>query len=148
MLPPIERNHQLERDLASGRGKNIFLFLLPTLGIQAQSLHSGPDTCKQGLVWREARPGDHVCLTSETRTQTADDNRRGLSRRIPGEDTCKQGYVWREAFPGDLVCVRRKSAPRPPRTTAWPPHAACGRPQPPGYSAKAYSDAVAAARRT
>ena len=22
----------------------------------------GPDTCKQGYVWRDAIPGDHVCV--------------------------------------------------------------------------------------
>jgi hypothetical protein len=87
------------------------LFLLPTMGIQAQSLHHGRETCKQGFVWREAGPGDRVCVTPDTRSQTADDNRRAHSRRIPGEDTCKQGYVWREAFSGDLVCV-------PPQTRA------------------------------
>lgn len=84
----------------------LILFQHPTLGITPQSLHSGPDTCKQGFVWRDARPGDTVCVTPETRSQTARDNRLADSRRIPGEDTCRQGYVWREAFPGDLVCVR------------------------------------------
>jgi hypothetical protein len=79
-------------------------------------LHHGPDTCKNGFVWREARPGDHVCVTPQTRSQTAADNRMAASRRSPnggpyGPDTCKQGYVWREAFPGDLVCV-------PPQTRA------------------------------
>jgi hypothetical protein len=49
----------------------LILFLLPTPGIQTQSLHSGPDTCQQGFVWREARPGDHVCVTPETRSQAA-----------------------------------------------------------------------------
>jgi len=80
------------------------------------ALPYGPDTCKQGFVWREARPGDHVCVTPATRSQTAEDNRLAASRRSPnggpyGPDTCKQGYVWREAFPGDRVCV-------PPQTRA------------------------------
>jgi hypothetical protein len=30
---------------------------------------SGPDTCLEGFVWREAFPGDHVCVTWETRQQ-------------------------------------------------------------------------------
>src|SRR5262249_2014866 len=73
-------------------------------------LHHGPDTCKNGFVWREARPGDNVCVTPQTRSQTAADNRMAAFRRSPnggpyGPSTCKQGYVWREAFPGDLVCV-------------------------------------------
>ena len=70
----------------------------------------GPDTCLQGYVWREAVPGDHVCVTPETRAQAAQDNSLADSRRSPtggayGPDTCLQGYVWREAVPGDHVCV-------------------------------------------
>jgi hypothetical protein len=69
----------------------------------------GPDTCKQGYVWREAIPSDHVCVTPDTRSQTAFDNSQAASRRNPtgpfGSDTCIQGYVWREAFPNDHVCV-------------------------------------------
>jgi len=34
----------------------------------------GRDTCLQGYVWRDAFPGDHVCVTVTTRTQTAHDN--------------------------------------------------------------------------
>jgi len=70
----------------------------------------GTDTCLQGYVWREAVPGDHVCVTPETRTQAAEDNSLAASHRSPtggayGPDTCLQGYVWREAVPGDHVCV-------------------------------------------
>jgi hypothetical protein len=69
----------------------------------------GPDTCKQGYVWREAIPSDHVCVPPATRSQTAFDNSQAASRRNPtgpfGSDTCIQGYVWREAFPNDHVCV-------------------------------------------
>jgi hypothetical protein len=69
-----------------------------------------PDACLQGYVWREAVPGDHVCVTPETRAQAADDNSLAASRRSPtggayGPDTCLQGYVWREAVQGDHVCV-------------------------------------------
>jgi hypothetical protein len=69
-----------------------------------------PDTCLQGYVWREAVPGDHVCVTPETRTQAAQDNSLATSRRSPtggayGPDTCLQGYVWRGAVPSDHVCV-------------------------------------------
>src|SRR5215510_9889012 len=71
---------------------------------------SRSDTCKQGFVWREARPSDHVCVTPQTRAQTAEDNRLAASRIDPnnrayGPNTCKQGFVWRDAFPGDVVCV-------------------------------------------
>jgi hypothetical protein len=70
----------------------------------------GSDTCKQGYVWREAFAGDHVCVTPQTRTQAADDNRLAASRRAPGggaygADTCLAGFVWREASPADHVCV-------------------------------------------
>ena len=75
----------------------------------AQAQPYGPDTCKQGYVWREAIPSDHVCVTPATRQQTRDDNRQASARRDPtgpyGSDTCKQGYVWRDAFPNDHVCV-------------------------------------------
>jgi hypothetical protein len=69
-----------------------------------------PDTCKQGFVWREARPQDHVCVTPQTRSQAARDNQLAPSRRNPnggpyGSDTCKDGFVWRDAFSGDHVCV-------------------------------------------
>lgn len=68
-----------------------------------------PDTCRQGFVWREAFPGDHVCVTPETRAQAAFDNSQAEARRDPeggfGPDTCLPGFVWREARPGDHVCV-------------------------------------------
>ncbi len=79
-------------------------------GAYGQSLPYGPDTCKQGFVWREAFPGDHVCVRPEVRSQAAADNAAGPSRRQPGggafgPDTCLPGFVWRDARPGDHVCV-------------------------------------------
>jgi hypothetical protein len=72
----------------------------------------GPETCKEGFVWREAcSPDDHVCVSPATRAQAAQDNGLAQSRRQPGggpfgPDTCKQGFVWREACgPEDHVCV-------------------------------------------
>ncbi|MEW9529685.1 hypothetical protein [Microbispora sp. NPDC049125] len=68
----------------------------------------GPDTCREGYVWREARTGDVVCVTGATRTQTAADNSVKASRWTSGPfgpHTCVTGYVWREAFAGDDVCV-------------------------------------------
>ena len=41
---------------------------------------STTDTCVQGYVWREAVPGDHVCVTPETRAQAAQDNSLAASR--------------------------------------------------------------------
>ena len=69
----------------------------------------GPDTCLNGFVWRAAVTADHVCVTSDVRTQTAQDNDQAAARRAGygpyGPDTCVDGFVWREAVPGDHVCV-------------------------------------------
>lgn len=67
------------------------------------------DACKQGYVWREARASDHVCVTPQTRSEVAGQNRGAKGLWIQGAygpHTCVQGYVWREAFKGDDVCVR------------------------------------------
>ena len=71
---------------------------------------SGPDTCTQGFVWRDAFPGDHVCVQPQVRDQAAADNQQAANRRNPsggqfGADTCRQGFVWREARAQDHVCV-------------------------------------------
>ena len=80
---------------------------------------SGPDTCRQGYVWREAcGPGDHVCVTPATRTETLRENQFASTRIAPPpkniagrgvsapSDACQSGYVWREACgPRDHVCV-------------------------------------------
>ena len=76
----------------------------------ADPLPYGPDTCNQGFVWREARPGDVVCVTPAVRTSTAQQNQAAAQNVEPnggayGPNTCKQGFVWREAFSGDTVCV-------------------------------------------
>jgi hypothetical protein len=69
----------------------------------------GPDTCREGYVWREAFAGDRVCVLPETRTQAAIDNERAGCRVNPhgafGSKSCIAGYVWREARHGDDVCV-------------------------------------------
>jgi serralysin len=70
----------------------------------------GQDTCKPGFVWRDAYPGDHVCVPGATRNMAAEDNRlaprrRALGGGAYGPDTCKPGLVWREARPTDHVCV-------------------------------------------
>lgn len=77
---------------------------------QADPLPYGPDTCISGYVWREAGPGDHVCVKPEIRDSTARENADPDQHRQPGggaygPDTCAAGYVWREAFSGDHVCV-------------------------------------------
>src|SRR5438876_4602899 len=68
------------------------------------------DACRQGFVWREAFPGDHVCVTPRTRDQAAQDNSQADARRQPGggaygPNTCRSPYVWREARSSDTVCV-------------------------------------------
>ncbi|MES2938788.1 MAG: hypothetical protein V4864_13965 [Pseudomonadota bacterium] len=76
----------------------------------------GPETCKEGYVWREAcGPADKVCVRQPPpdgpREQARADNREARSRVSPtdrryGPDTCNPGFVWREACgPGDHVCV-------------------------------------------
>ena len=75
------------------------------------------DRCVQGFVWREAFPGDNVCVTGAVRSETRQENLLAASRRSPtggafGPDTCLQGFVWREANPGDRVCVPGASRTR------------------------------------
>lgn len=67
------------------------------------------DRCKQGFVWREARPSDHVCVPPASRDRTRRENAQASTRVNPtgtyGPRSCMQGFVWREAFAGDFVCV-------------------------------------------
>src|SRR5260221_2122388 len=86
------------------------LCVLCPLFTSALAQDYGPDTCKQGYVWREAYSGDHVCVTPQVRADTVADNRLAASRRSPtdrtyGPDTCKPGFVWREARSDDRTCV-------------------------------------------
>jgi len=73
------------------------------------ALPYGPDTCKSGFVWRDAIPGDHVCVTPDRRTIAAQENSIAGLRVDPlgayGPNSCKPGFVWREAYAGDVVCV-------------------------------------------
>ncbi|MFN9355958.1 MAG: hypothetical protein ACK6A4_03905, partial [Alphaproteobacteria bacterium] len=76
----------------------------------ATPLPYGPETCKSGFVWREAGPGDRVCVPPASRDRARSDNAMAGVRRSPvggayGPDTCLPGFVWREAFPVDRVCV-------------------------------------------
>ncbi len=75
----------------------------------AQPLPYGPDTCISGLVWREARQGDTVCVTPGFRDRTSLENSTPGANKNPnagsGPEACSQGYVWREAFDGDVICV-------------------------------------------
>ncbi len=53
----------------------------PTLNREPNGGASGPDTCKQGFVWREAFDGDTICVTPGERAQTKADNAAAASRR-------------------------------------------------------------------
>lgn len=65
--------------------------------------------CKQGFVWRVARPSDVVCVEPGSRALAAQENSIATTRWDPngayGPYTCISGFVWREAFDGDVVCV-------------------------------------------
>src|SRR5262245_6044316 len=73
----------------------------------------GPPTCEDGYVWREAGPGDYVCVTPQRRSAVQSENSRHASLINPngGNDpnTCKDGFVWRGAFAGDNICVKPNS---------------------------------------
>lgn len=80
----------------------------PAVSIQKTLPHRTP--CKPRFVWREAYPGDPVCVSPRRRGEVAEENRLGPSRVQPGGGpygpaTCQAGYVWREAREGDVVCV-------------------------------------------
>jgi hypothetical protein len=103
-----------EGAIETGKGLGKELSPLSRPGVRNRpnipNLPYGPDTCKQGFVWREAIDKDHVCVTPESRQQARTDNAARASRvsrtgGASGADTCVSGYVWREAVPSDHVCV-------------------------------------------
>jgi serine/threonine-protein kinase len=66
------------------------------------------DACIDGYVWREATPGDRICVKPEVRQQVAFDNAQAEDRRNAAAydpESCIDGYVWRETTPEDRVCV-------------------------------------------
>jgi PASTA domain/TIR domain len=90
-------------------GTAINLIIAAQGGKGRGGMRPNPTSCRQGYVWREAAPGDYVCVLPVVRSQAQNDNAQADARRAgfgpSGPDTCKQGYVWREAFPNDHVCV-------------------------------------------
>jgi hypothetical protein len=96
--------------------KRLRLVPLCSVAVAALGIIVGPapapadNGCPTGLVPRNARPGDQVCVTQQVATEVAQENANAANLRQPGGGaygplTCKSGYVWREAFDGDGVCV-------------------------------------------
>jgi hypothetical protein len=48
----------------------------------AHYLPSGPDTCIDGFVWREASPTDHTCVAPASKDEARQDNALAQSRSI------------------------------------------------------------------
>lgn len=55
----------------------------PTATPRAGGRPSEEIPCVDGYVWREVFPGDHVCVTPETRDQAAADNAQAAARVAP-----------------------------------------------------------------
>lgn len=65
--------------------------------------------CKPGYVWREARPGDAVCVEpwarDRVRRENAEAPLHALRVRMGQPPECLAGYVFRAALARDFVCV-------------------------------------------
>jgi hypothetical protein len=94
---------------------------IPVLVSTPAAAQYGPDTCRQGYVWREAFAGDHACVRWWQRAQAESDNAMGPARVYP-DGRCFQGYVWRESFPGDHVCVTPETRARVARDNVRAPY--------------------------
>ena len=64
---------------------------------------SGPTCARPGYVWREAVPGDHVCVTPATWQQVHDDNLTAGARR-----NALRVKVGHDAATADLLGARRR----------------------------------------
>ena len=108
----------------TGRGlSTLSVRSLGATGGNQSRLPSGPDTCKPGLVWREAIAKDHVCVDPAVRQQARNDNASSAGRvnrtnHLSGPDTCVPGFVWREVIPADHVCVAPQVRERTRRENA------------------------------
>ncbi len=58
-------------------------FAALALPAAAQAQDYGPNTCLNGFVWREAFPGDAVCVKPQVRSDAKADNAAAVSRRDP-----------------------------------------------------------------
>ncbi|MGD0026457.1 MAG: hypothetical protein ABSC37_17855, partial [Xanthobacteraceae bacterium] len=64
--------------------------LLASITASAQT--GAPDACPSGLVWREASPGDRVCVTPETRAKARTGNIHSCppGRALRADGACEQ----------------------------------------------------------
>jgi hypothetical protein len=83
----------------------LFVALLFTTAVAGVQSAQAAAPCITGYVWRNAFPGDAVCVTPQTRDDAAADNAAAANRHQAGSTTCLAGFVWRAARPTDLVCV-------------------------------------------
>ena len=113
--------------LGTSAGEKVGIVVSPP---QKPDLPYGPDTCISGYVWREASPGDNVCVTPATRSQPDYANSQAVTRRDPtgvyGSNTCISGFVWREAYVGDTVCVEPSQRDQAHRDNAAAPYRVAG----------------------
>ena len=70
----ISRRRIISRLAKAGAGAALVAALGRTRSAAAQVCHHGANTCQNGYVWREAFPGDLVCVVPSQRDQTASDN--------------------------------------------------------------------------
>lgn len=81
------------------------------LGVPAAAeadVWDGVDSCAHGYVWREAVPGDNVCVEPWMRDLTRSDNAAAPGRwtgGASGSHACIPGFVQRKAVDHDDVCV-------------------------------------------
>jgi hypothetical protein len=67
------RRDQVKADNAQASGRREFVCTEEMLRTGSCPF-TAPDTCKQGFVWREARPSDHVCVTPAERELVGKEN--------------------------------------------------------------------------
>lgn len=91
------------------RSAFILIFSFLAIGyspLMTNMAYSNTGECAEGYVWREAFPGDHICVTKETHDLVAEENRNAEKNRAENfENKCEPGLVWRMAGPEDHVCV-------------------------------------------
>lgn len=77
------------------------------------ALRDSLSACANGYVWRDAVPGDRVCVPLQRRESVKRDNETGSVSR-----SCARGLVWREAVPTDRLCVSPAERDRVKRENA------------------------------